>query len=323
MRVHVLKCFWKGFLVNERIWGLMERQKQDTQKWNLFWTNFGTPNLSQCLFVFDFVNSVDAFTKPTCLRPCLISCLLSCACEVTVLASWTCEFQLPCLWIQKNYCNCQWLMLPTKLTDCVKNLAVPWLKWLKEFGQTQCQNLDTNWVITAVMMTGHGAPVDMFESQLDESMVCMEYCLLKKPDELPKAKNFMNLWPGQYGRVLACDDIFMAKFSQGGGSACKYQYMERKEWKGKPLLVYAHCQNRFPYVGVLIHEFRPKIVVEQGICTRDDGLVHAVSWRYSSSGEHICTKFFYANVSCKRFDNFSLLKFKVFLVTCPMSQLGK
>ena len=151
MRVHILKCFWKGFLVNERIWGLMERQKQDTQKWNLFWTNFGTPNLSQCLFVFDFVNSVDAFTKPTCLRPCLISCLLSCACEVTVLASWTCEFQLPCLWIQKNYCNCQWLMLPTKLTDCVKNLAVPWLKWLKEFGQTQCQNLDTNWVITAVM----------------------------------------------------------------------------------------------------------------------------------------------------------------------------
>ncbi|CAL1128072.1 unnamed protein product [Cladocopium goreaui] len=145
------------------------------------------------------------------------------------------------------------------------------------------------------MMTGHGAPVDMFESQLDESMVCMEYCLLKKPDELPKAKNFVNLWPGQYGRVLACDDIFMAKFSQGGGSACKYQYMERKEWKGKPLLVYAHCQNRFPYVGVLIHEFRPKIVVEQGICTRDDGLVHAVSWRYSSSGEHICTKFFYAN----------------------------
>ena len=27
--------------------------------------------------------------------------------------------------------------------------------------------------------------------------------------------------------------------------------------------------------------------------------------------------------STKRFDNFSLLKFKVFLVTCPMSQLGK
>jgi hypothetical protein len=82
--------------------------------------------------------------------------------------------------------------------------------------------------------------------------------------------------------------------------------------------MYSHCQKRFPHIAVLIHEFRPKVVVEQEICTRDDGLVHAISWRYSSSGEYICTKFFYANVSCKSFDDFSMLKFKVF---CHMSHV--
>ncbi|CAJ1389638.1 unnamed protein product [Effrenium voratum] len=126
-------------------------------------------------------------------------------------------------------------------------------------------------------------------------MVCMEYCVLKRADRSVKARDFTKLWPGQYARVLAHEDIFLSMFAQGGGSACKFQYEERTEWKGRPMLVYAHCQERFPRIGVLIHESRPKLVVNQEIVTRDDGLARAVSWHYSASGTRITTKFFYSN----------------------------
>lgn len=159
----------------------------------------------------------------------------------------------------------------------------------------QCQNLDTAQSKLCVMMFQP-------EAQRDESMVCMEYCLLMHVDQPPKARHFKSLWPGQYSKVLACQDIFLGSFAAGGGGACKFKYQERKEWRNKPLLVYAHCGARFPHIGVLIHERQPKLVVEQEIVTRDDGLVHAVSWHYSTSGEYITTKFFYRNVSCNFFD---------------------
>ena len=146
------------------------------------------------------------------------------------------------------------------------------------------------------VMTGH-------EAHFEQSMVCMEYCVLKRADRSVKARDFTKLWPGQYARVLAHEDIFLSMFAQGGGSACKFQYEERTEWKGRPMLVYAHCQERFPRVGVLIHESRPNLVVNQEIVTRDDGLARAVSWHYSASGTRITTKFFYSNVSCQRFGN--------------------
>ena len=70
-----------------------------------------------------------------------------------------------------------------------------------------------------VVMTGH-------EAHFEESMVCMEYCVLKRLDRSVKAKAFTKLWPGQYARVLAHQDIFLSTFAQGGGSACKFQYEE-------------------------------------------------------------------------------------------------
>ena len=135
---------------------------------------------------------------------------------------------------------------------------------------------------------------------LDPSVVCVEFTTLSTSDEVPHSGSWRRLWPGHYDKILKGEAIYLAQFANGGGGACKYVFKSKLEWNGIPKLVYRHCKDQFPLVGVLVHSGRPKVVVNQQITSRDDGLVKAVSWYYSVSGKYITSKFFFVTVSWQR-----------------------
>lgn len=124
----------------------------------------------------------------------------------------------------------------------------------------------------------------------------MESAIVRSAGQ-PRIQDFRELWKGHYEKVLACQSIFLSAFASGGGGAVKYVFKSRMEWNGKVLHVYKHCQERFPDVAVMIHDFRPEIVVKKAVHTRDDGLVKAISWCYCATGQHITSCFYYANAS--------------------------
>lgn len=116
----------------------------------------------------------------------------------------------------------------------------------------------------------------------------------------PRSQDFCELWTGHYDKVLACQPIFISKYARGGGGAVKFVFQERKEWHGKVCHVYTHCHNTFPPMWVMIHNYRPEIVVRMSVETRDDGLVKAIQWHYAATGQFITATFYYANVSSMR-----------------------
>ena len=132
----------------------------------------------------------------------------------------------------------------------------------------------------------------------DGSTAGMEIAVVKDENQILHCEQFRLLWPGHYAKVIGLEDIFISKFSFGGGSH-KYQFVSRSEWRGKPLLLYRHCSKKYPDVVILIHAVHPQIVVDQKITVREDGLVYAVSWNFATTAKHLTSKFFFASVPHK------------------------
>ena len=109
-------------------------------------------------------------------------------------------------------------------------------------------------------------------------------------------KSFRRLWPGHYSKVLGGQSIFLSQFANGGGGAVKYAKKGMKELNGKELAVYERCHKRFPNVVILVHPFRPKPVVKQEMCFRDDGFAVAVTWFFAASSERITDQFYCISV---------------------------
>ena len=132
---------------------------------------------------------------------------------------------------------------------------------------------------------------------LADNQIVMEYAVVRRDQvDRPHLKSFRRLWPGHYGKVQAGSDIYLSQFANGGGGAVKYTKKGMKELNGEELVVYEHCHKRFPDVVILVHPFRPKVVVKHEMCFRDDGLAVAVTWFFAASSERITDKFYYISV---------------------------
>ena len=100
---------------------------------------------------------------------------------------------------------------------------------------------------------------------------------------------------GHYDRVREKAPIHLAEGVSGGGSY-KYTFLrETSIWTGIPFYIYQYCKGdgAGPFVGIVVHNHRPAVILEAEAHYRPDMQVVALEFQYPMTRNYAGAKFFF------------------------------